>query len=163
MTKSKAIFLDRDGVLNVKKNDYVKTVSELELFPFILQPLKKLQNAGFKLIIITNQSAINRGLTTHEEIKKIHLELEKFLKNDNITIDGIYYCPHRPDENCSCRKPKPGMIHQAVTDWNLDVHSSWFVGDSESDVEAGKSVGCKTMLISSKLNFIQSVEKILSP
>ena len=84
MNKLKVVFLDRDGVLNVKKNDYVKTVSELEIFPFILEPLKKLQNAGFKLIIITNQSAINRGLTTHKEMQKIHSERKKFLKKDKI-------------------------------------------------------------------------------
>jgi D-glycero-D-manno-heptose 1,7-bisphosphate phosphatase len=91
MNKSKVVFLDRDGVLNVKKDDYVKTVSELEIFPFILEPLKKLQNAGFKIIIITNQSAINRGLTTHKEIQK-----EGYLdfyssKKDNISISNHKY------------------------------------------------------------------------
>tara|TARA_B110000196_G_scaffold238025_1_gene206440 strand:+ start:83 stop:574 length:492 start_codon:yes stop_codon:yes gene_type:complete len=161
MNKSKVVFLDRDGVLNVKKNDYVKTVSELEIFPFILEPLKKLQNAGFKLIIITNQSAINRGLTTHKEIQKIHSELKKFLKKDNISISAIYYCPHRPDENCTCRKPKPGLIYQAMNDFKIDINQSWFIGDSETDVEAGKSVGCKTLLISPELNFEQSIENIL--
>jgi D-glycero-D-manno-heptose 1,7-bisphosphate phosphatase len=161
MNKPKAIFLDRDGVLNVKKNDYVKSVSELELFPFILKPLKKLQNSGFKIIIITNQSAINRGLTTHKEIHKIHLELKKFLKKDDISIDGIYYCPHRPDENCICRKPKPGMIHQAICDWDVDIASSWFIGDSHTDVEAGKSAGCKTFKIHDGITLENAVDLIL--
>jgi len=161
MNKSKAVFLDRDGVLNKKKDDYVKNIFELEIFPFISDSIKKLQTAGFKIIVITNQSAINRGLTTHKEIQKIHLELEKFLKKDNVSIDGIYYCPHKPDEKCACRKPKPGLIHQAISDWNIDVNSSWFIGDSETDIEAGKSVGCKTLLVTSESTLEQCIDKIL--
>lgn len=159
--KSKAIFLDRDGVLNKKRNNYVKTVSELEIFPFIIKPIKKLQNAGFKIVIITNQSAINRGLITHEEVKKIHQKLEKFLKRDDISIDGIYYCPHRPDEGCSCRKPKFRLLHNAISELNIDVKSSWFIGDSETDIEAGKSIGCKTLLVTSELNLEQCIDNIL--
>lgn len=161
MEKTKAIFLDRDGVLNKNRADYVKSVSELEIFPFISKPLKQFQDSGFKLIIITNQSVINRGLTTEKEVKKINLEIVKFLNLRNVTIDAIYYCPHKPEDNCVCRKPKSGLLHKAIEDWNIDIKSSWFIGDSHTDVEAGKSVGCKTLLLTSKFGLEKCVEKIL--
>ena len=157
----KAIFLDRDGVINEKRNDYVKSVEELEIFPFSSSAIKKINDAGFLAIIITNQSAINRSLMTKNDLETIHRYIEKHLNANSAHIDAFYFCPHRPDENCNCRKPKPGLIKLAEKDFQIDLSSSWIIGDSISDIEAGKQVNCKTIRIGKELNLINAIEQIL--
>ena len=161
MNKSKSIFLDRDGVLNKNKDDYVKNISELEIFPYILEPIKKLQSAGFKIIVITNQSAINRGLITKKHLNEIHEKIQSFLIQHNTKIDYFYYCPHTPTENCYCRKPKTGLLLKAIDDFSIDVNNSWFVGDRDSDIQAGQSVGCKTFKIHDNITLENAVDLIL--
>ena len=158
---NKSIFLDRDGILNKNKDDYVKNVSELEIFPFILEPIKKLQSAGFKIIVITNQSAINRGLITKKHLNEIHEKIQSFLIQHNTKIDYFYYCPHTPTENCYCRKPKTGLLLKAIDDFSIDVNNSWFVGDRDSDIQAGQSVGCKTFKIHDNITLENAVDLIL--
>jgi len=158
----KAIFLDRDGVLNKNREDYVKTVSELEIFPYIGKAIRSLKNNGFNVIVISNQSAINRGLTTRQNILEIQLKIQDFLKKYDAPIDAFYYCPHRPDENCSCRKPKAGLILQAKVDHEINLEKSWMLGDKDLDIEAGKNAGCRTMKIDEKFNLTHAVEKILN-
>ena len=162
MTKLKAVFLDRDGVLNTRKDDYVKKISELEIFPFISEPIKKLQKAEFKIIVITNQSAINRGLMTKIDLENIHDEIQTFLKKHETKIDRFYHCPHTPLENCFCRKPNPGLLKKAIDDFSIDVTHSWFIGDSDSDILAGESVGCKTIKVDTKVNLADAVNIILN-
>ena len=157
----KAIFLDRDGVLNKNKDDYVKNISELEIFPFISEPIKKLQSAGFKIIVITNQSAINRGLMTKKHLNEIHEKIQSFLIQNNTKIDYFYFCPHTPNENCSCRKPKSGLLLKAIDDFSIDVNNSWFIGDRDSDIQAGKSVGCNTLKIQNDVNLEKAAHLIL--
>ena len=157
----KVIFLDRDGVLNKNKDDYVKNISELEIFPFISEPIKKLQSAGFKIIVITNQSAINRGLMTKKHLNEIHEKIQSFLIQNDAKIDYFYYCPHTPNENCSCRKPKSGLLLKAIDDFSIDVNNSWFIGDRDSDIQAGESVGCKTLKIEGDFNLEKAVNLIL--
>ncbi len=159
--KRKAIFLDRDGVLNKNKDDYVKNISELEIFPFISGPIKKLQSAGFKIIVITNQSAINRGLMTKKHLNEIHEKIQSFLIQHNTKIDYFYYCPHTPAEHCSCRKPKTGLLLKAIDDFSINVNNSWFIGDRDSDIQAGQSVGCKTLKIQNDINLEKAVRLIL--
>ena len=161
MNKSKSIFLDRDGVLNKNKDDYVKHISELEIFPFISESIKKLQSVGFKIIVITNQSAINRGLMTEKHLNEIHEKIQSFLIEHNTKIDYFYYCPHTPTENCSCRKPKTGLLLKAIDDFSIDVNNSWFIGDRDSDIQAGESVGCKTLKIQNNFNLEKAVNLIL--
>ena len=161
MNKSKSIFLDRDGVLNKNKDDYVKNISELEIFPYISEPIKKLQSAGFKIIVITNQSAINIGLITKKHLNEIHEKIQSFLIQHNTKIDYFYYCPHTPAENCSCRKPKTGLLLKAIDDFSIDVNNSWFVGDRDSDIQAGQSVGCKTFKIHDNITLENAVDLIL--
>jgi histidinol-phosphate phosphatase family protein len=161
MNKSKSVFLDRDGVINKNKDDYVKNISELEIFQFISEPIKKLQSAGFKIIVITNQSAINRGLMTEKHLNEIHEKIQSFLIQNDTKIDYFYYCPHIPNENCSCRKPKSGLLLKAIDDFSIDVNNSWFVGDRDSDIQAGESVGCKTLKIEGDFNLEKAVNLIL--
>ena len=157
----KVVFLDRDGVLNKNKDDYVKHISELEIFPFISESIKKLQSVGFKIIVITNQSAINRGLITEKHLNEIHEKIQSFLIQHNAKIDYFYYCPHTPTENCSCRKPKSGLLLKAIDDFSIDVNNSWFIGDRDSDIQAGESVGCKTLKIQNNFNLEKAVNLIL--
>jgi len=158
----KCVFLDRDGVINKERSDYVKNISELEIFLEITEPIKKLKENGFLVIVITNQSAINRGLISHEDIEKIHQKIQKYLQENNTFVDGFYYCPHKPDENCDCRKPKPGLILKAAKERKIDLAKSWMVGDNESDLEAGISAGCKVKKVDSKNELHSIVKNILS-
>ena len=150
--KRRAIFLDRDGVINKKRDDYVKSINELEIFPFVASAIKKLNNANFKVIVITNQSAINRNIITHKKVEQIHLTIQNYLKKNQSFIDAFYYCPHRPDENCICRKPKPGLLIKAIQDFKINPKESWMMGDSNSDLESGRLVGCNVMKINNHVN-----------
>lgn len=161
MSKNKVIFLDRDGIINEKRDDYVKSVKELEIFPDIVDSIKKFKELGYLVIVITNQSAINRGLTSHRHIKEIHEAIQNYLNKNQTSIDKFYYCPHRPDEACHCRKPKPGLLLHAIEDFNIDTRSSWVIGDSESDILAGKEVGCRTLKIEKNSNLMNALKKIL--
>ena len=158
----KAVFFDRDGVINKEKKDYVKSISDLEIFPDIIEPIKHLRDSGFLVIVITNQSAINRGLTTHEKINEIHDEIQSFLMSNATLIDGFYYCPHRPDENCVCRKPKPGLILKAAKEWKIDLESSWMIGDSDSDMRAAHAAGCKSFKIKDNTELDSIITRILN-
>lgn len=159
--KRRAIFLDRDGVINKKRDDYVKSIDELEIFPFVASAIKKLNNANFKVIVITNQSAINRNIITHKKVEQIHLTIQNYLKKNQSFIDAFYYCPHRPDENCICRKPKPGLLIKAIQDFKINPKESWMIGDSNSDLESGRLVGCNVMKINNHVNLEKAVELII--
>lgn len=162
MTNSrKAIFLDRDGVINKEHKDYVKNIDELEVFSDIVNPLKLLQQNEFLLIVITNQSAINRGLTTVTSVNEIHNKIQNFLNGFSLFIDEFYICPHRPDENCDCRKPKPGLILRATKEHSIDLSKSWMIGDNQSDITAASLSGCKGLLIDEKFRLDDAVQYIL--
>ncbi len=142
--KKRAVFLDRDGVLSKKlmAQEYVLFLDELKkrLLPNIQEPLKRLRIYGYLLIIVTNQSAINKGLITQEEYSK----MVAYLKT--LGISDVYTCPHNPlKEFCSCRKPFPGMLKKAAVDYDIDLESSWLIGDELTDIQAGNSAGCKTI------------------
>ena len=151
--KNKAIFLDRDGVINKNRDDYVKSTKELEIFSNIGKEILKLKMKGFLIIVITNQSVINRKIITIRELEEIHSTIQKFLIKSKTSIDKFYFCPHRPDENCDCRKPKPGLILQAINEFSIDVSKSWMVGDSKTDIQAGEKAGCKTILLKKNDSF----------
>ena len=162
MNKLKTVFLDRDGVINQERSDYVKSISELEIYPNVAKNIKLLKDAGFLVIVITNQSAVNRGIITHEMINQIHNSIQDHLKKYGTFLDGFYYCPHVPDENCNCRKPKSGLLQQAILELNIDLNSSWMIGDHDSDIEAANSIGCKAIKISGSFSLDNAVKKILN-
>ena len=162
MNKLKTVFVDRDGVINQERSDYVKSISELEIYPNVAKNIKSLKDAGFLVIVITNQSAVNRGIITHEIVSQIHDSIQDHLKKYGTFLDGFYYCPHTPDENCNCRKPKSGLLEKAILELNVDLNSSWMIGDRDSDVEASNSIGCKAIKISDSFSLDNAVEKILN-
>ena len=163
MARIRAVFLDRDGVLTRERSDYVKSPEELEILPVNLQGLKKTQDLGFRLVIVTNQSVIGRGLTTHEQMARIHEKLVSELARKGCKIEAIYYCAHRPDENCECRKPAPGLILKAAKELNIDVSKSWMIGDKDIDLEAARRAGCRGLRVHTNLGDLDNaVNRILA-
>ena len=153
----KAIFLDRDGVINKERKDYVKSIKEFQILDDIPKAIKMLKNSGFLIIVITNQSAINRGLVKIETLNEIHDFLQQILKENNTSIDDFYFCPHRPDENCYCRKPNPGMLEKAAQEHDIDMNQSFLIGDSLSDIQAAQKAGCKGILLKQNQNLLKIV------
>lgn len=136
-----AIFLDRDGVLIENRSDYVRDWSQVRIFSKALEVLSLTGIKGYKVVLITNQSGIGRKLITLETADEINRKLVDVIKEKGGQIDGVYVCPHRPDEQCSCRKPQPGLILQAASELALDLQRSWMIGDAWSDLLAGKAAG----------------------
>jgi histidinol-phosphate phosphatase family protein len=159
----KAVFLDRDGVLTRERRDHVKTPEELEILPGIGRPLRDLRKHGFRLVIVTNQSVVGRGLATDDEMGRIHEKLQSELKRVGSYVDAIYYCPHLPEEKCSCRKPEPGLILKAAKDLGIDIAASWMIGDKEIDLEAAKRAGCRGVRVETNAGDLeQAVSSIIS-
>lgn len=158
---NRAVFLDRDGVINKKRDDYVKNVNEFVMLSDSPKAIKLLNDKNYLVIIITNQSSVNRGLLTREELDKIHKVMSQELEKNGAHVDAIYYCPHRPDENCSCRKPKTGMIEKAIQEYSISTRQSWLIGDSESDIMAAKQVGISGVKIETNGNILEVVNRIL--
>jgi len=143
---NRAVFLDRDGTM-AKDVNYCARPEDFELFPNTAKAIKLLNEHGFKVIVVTNQSGIARGFFTEETLAKIHEKMKRELTKEGARIDDIYYCPHHPADNCDCRKPKPKLVLQAAKEHNIDLEHSFVVGDLEMDVELGRAVSCGTILI----------------
>ena len=158
---NKAIFLDRDGVINIERKDYVKSIKEFVLIDGIFEVIKSINDKGYLVIIITNQSVINRKIINEKDLEKIHNHLLKQAKRQNVKIDGIYFCPHRPDENCECRKPKPGMILKAAQEFQIDLKNSVMIGDSNTDIEAAQQAGCHGILVEESDSLTNIIKKYL--
>lgn len=141
-----AVFLDRDGTINHDKN-YLSDEKDLRIYVFVKKAILKLRKAGFKIVVVTNQSGVARGYITTAKLKKINNKLKEMLKKQGVNIDGIYFCPHGPDDKCSCRKPKTGMVLQAAKDLNIDLKKSYTVGDSIRDYMLGYNFGGKGILV----------------
>ena len=169
--KQKAIFLDRDGVIN-KYVGFLKDIHQFELLPNVSKAIKKINNSGYLAIVVTNQPVIARGEVTREELNEIHNKMETFLGQEGAYLDGIYYCPHHPHKgyageivelkiDCDCRKPKPGMLIQASKDFNINLSQSWMIGDSDNDILAGENAGCKTERVTEEESLYDIIERIL--
>lgn len=142
-----AIFLDRDGVINENRVDHVKSWEEFLFLPRSIDAIVALGAVGCRIIVITNQAIINRGLVAAGVIDRIHAKLKHAVARAGGRIDDVYYCPHRPDEHCGCRKPQPGLLTAAARRYRLDLSRSYLVGDSFTDIAAGQSIGCQTILV----------------
>ena len=154
---TKAIFLDRDGVINQERKDYVKKLDEFIILDKTSDAINIIKNHGFLVIIITNQSPINRKLLSVETLNKIHEKLQSYLERYDTSFDGVYFCPHTPSENCECRKPKPGLIVQAVTDFQIDLSQSYMIGNSETDLQAARNAGCKGILLKKNQTLLEVI------
>lgn len=149
---NKALFLDRDGVINVEK-DYLHKIKDFEFIDGIFRVCKYYQDQGYKIFVVTNQSGIARGYYSEEDFRLITNWMLNEFKVLGIYISHVYYCPHHPDitGECECRKPKPGMLLEASQDFNIDLNSSIIIGDKERDIEAGINAGVKTTYLFDQL------------
>ena len=145
----KAVFLDRDGVINRKapEGQYVTRWEEMEFLPGAKEAIRSLNQAGFLVIVVTNQRCVAKGLISTDELDSIHARMRSEFKAAGATIDAIYYCPHEFVPPCACRKPEPGMLLEAARTHDVDMAASWMIGDSDHDVQAGQNAGCHTALI----------------
>ena len=145
----KTIFLDRDGVINQNPPNwgYVQTWEEFDFIPNTLKALRDLTENGYRVIVVTNQAGIGRGLFSEDSLKDIHARMVVDIKNAGGAIDTIYYCPHHPEAGCECRKPKPGMLIRAAREHNIELPNTYLIGDSTTDIEAGQRAGVSTMLV----------------
>lgn len=155
--KQKAVFLDRDGTIN-KYVGFLRNIDDFELIDGVAEAVKKINASGYLAIVVTNQPVIARGEVTFAQLEEIHNKMETELGLKGAYLDAIYYCPHHPHKgydgevpelkiDCDCRKPKPGMLLKAAQDFNIDLSSSYMVGDGENDIKAGIAAGCKTILV----------------
>lgn len=155
--KQKAIFLDRDGTIN-RYVGFLRDIADFELLPRVADAIKKINASGYLAIVITNQPVIARGEVTFAQLREIHNKMETLLGLEGAYLDGVYFCPHHPHRGfageipelkipCECRKPEPGMLLKAADDFNIDLQTSWMVGDGQVDVESGQAAGCQTAFI----------------
>ena len=143
-----AIFLDRDGVINQRRSgDYVLDWSQFVLVPGVRSALKKLATLKLPMIVISNQAAVGKGLLSPVGLEEITSKMYQSLAADGTFLAAAYYCPHRPDENCVCRKPKPELLFRAAEDFNIDLARSVFIGDSDTDIQAARTAGCVPVLL----------------
>lgn len=158
--KQKAVFIDRDGTIN-KNVGFLRDINDFELIEGVADAIKLINRSGYLAIVITNQPVIARGEVSFSELQEIHNKMETLLGSCGAYLDGIYFCPHHPHKgyegeiaelkkDCACRKPKPGLILEAVKDFNIDPDESWMIGDSDVDVKAGMAAGCHTAYIGSE-------------
>jgi len=153
---NRAVFLDRDGTL-IEHYDYLTDPSEVQLLPSTVSALKLLRQRGFLLIVITNQSAVARGMLTEKTLTQIHDRLKSLLGREGAYLDKIYYCPYHPEavvdqyrRDSDLRKPKPGMLYLAEKEMNIDLDHSWIIGDDDRDIETGQAAGCRTIMLESR-------------
>ncbi len=146
MTARRFVLIDRDGTINVEKH-YLSDPDQLELYPGVAAAIRRLNRLDLGVAVVTNQSGIARGFFDLDRLEQIHTRLFALLEADGAVIDGIYICPHGPDEDCICRKPLPGMVEQAVAEHHFDPTRSFMIGDKEVDIDLGRAVGAVTFLV----------------
>lgn len=149
MVYKATVFLDRDGVINQDSVEYIRDVKNIIFKDSVFAALKKLATLPVNIFVVTNQSGIARGYLSLETLNRIHTYMLEEISKHSGRIDKIYYCPHHPDEHCSCRKPATGMLLQASKDFLIDKKRMVLIGDSATDIEAGHNFNCKTILIKS--------------
>ncbi len=146
MARRRFVLLDRDGTIIVER-DHLSSPEQVELLPNSAEGLRRLRKLGLGLVVVSNQSAIGRGLFDEARLEAIHRRLRELLKAEDIELDAIYVCPHPPDAGCPCRKPETGLVQQAAREYDFDPGQSFVVGDKECDIEMGRRIGAVTILV----------------
>ncbi|MBN2519716.1 MAG: HAD family hydrolase [Bacteroidales bacterium] len=160
---NKAIFLDRDGVINIERGAYTYKINDFNFVPGIFESLRTFQKAGFLLIIVTNQGGIAKQLFTINDLGKLHNFMLKKLKNEKVQITEVYYCPHYTElGKCICRKPDSLLIEKAMARFNIDPKASYFIGDNDKDIGAGEKAGLNTIKINQNQNILEITKQIIN-
>lgn len=160
---NKAVFLDRDGVVNRELGHYCETVADFEILDGVAEGIKMLKEAGYLVIIISNQGGIAKGLYTEEDVMQMHQKLVEHLAKNGTQVDDFYFCPHHDSiSQCECRKPKSLLFQKAIEQYNIDPNLSFVIGDSQRDIEAGKNVGVKGVLIASNSKITSICQQIIA-
>ncbi len=141
-----AVFLDRDGTIN-EDTGYLSDPKEVRLLPGSAEAVKRLNRASIKVVVVSNQSGVGRGYFTDSDLSAVNKRLKELLKKEGAAVDGLYYCPHHPDDNCGCRKPNTGLTSKAALEHGIDLARSYVVGDKVSDIELAKNAGAKGILV----------------
>lgn len=158
--KNKVVILDRDGTIN-RDFGYVYKKEDLEFLPGAIEGLKKFSDAGYKLIIITNQSGIGRGYFTVEQYLDFNNYFIEQLKSKGIIIDKVYYCPHGPESNCECRKPKLKLFYDAIKEFNIDLDNSYVIGDKERDISISNTTSIKGFILGKDYKTIEEIANLI--
>jgi D-glycero-D-manno-heptose 1,7-bisphosphate phosphatase len=148
----RAVFLDRDGVINYNRADYVKSPAELVMLPGSAAAVARLHAAGWPVFLISNQAGVGRGVMSASDLEAVTRKLERALADAGAVLSGIYYCAHHPEAGCDCRKPAPGLLLRAAREHNLDLARSFFIGDDPRDLRAGHAAGVPTVLVLSGIS-----------
>jgi len=156
----RAIFLDRDGVICENRSDYVKSWSEFQFLPGAQQSLAALSRLGLPMIVVTNQSAVGRGIISANTVEEIHQRMAAEVTAYGGRIDRVIYCPHHPEEKCECRKPKPGMLLKAAKEMGIELTRSYLIGDAVTDLLAAQQVGCQSFLVLTGRGFQQLISAL---
>lgn len=164
MPLQKAVFFDRDGTINCDEGHYYIYKPEDFVFnPGVIEGMKRLQEAGYLLFVITNQGGVAKGIYTHEDVEKVHRKMCGELSAQGVRITKVYYCPHHESvKTCVCRKPSPYMVNRAIEEFHIDKLNSWFIGDSNRDVECAVAAGVRPIRIRKNQDITSAVQQILT-
>lgn len=153
------VFLDRDGVINENRHDYVRSVDDLVMLPGSLDALRKLSESKVRSVVVSNQAGVGRGLIPADELDRINSRLSACVESSGGSIAKFYCCTHRKEDNCSCRKPGIGLLLQAREELNVDLSRSYFIGDALSDIQSGRAAGCKTVFVLSGRTSVEEMSE----
>jgi D-glycero-D-manno-heptose 1,7-bisphosphate phosphatase len=162
MTRQRFVVLDRDGTIIVERH-YLSDPEQVELIPGAASGLRKMSEMGLGLAVITNQSVIGRGIIDRARLDLIHQRMRELLAAEDVRLNGIYFCPHRPEDGCLCRKPQPGLLQSAAQELGFDPQFSFVIGDQSSDIELGQRVGATTFLVRTGYGSQVAAEGLVAP